>query len=93
MTIQQDRSAPQPGANTNSVDAPLADHAATQRRGGRILVDALVAQQVNTVYCVPGESFLAVLDALHDTAGVRNIVCRHEGAAANMADEIGRAHV
>ncbi|MGH8781779.1 thiamine pyrophosphate-binding protein [Paraburkholderia sp.] len=60
------------------------------RTGARILVDALVAQRIDTVYCVPGESFLAVLDALHDTPDVRNIVCRHEGAAANMADAHGK---
>ncbi|CAE6690675.1 Acetolactate synthase isozyme 2 large subunit [Paraburkholderia aspalathi] len=90
MTIQQVEPAARPSTNTNGADAPLANLVATPRRGGRILVDALVAQQVDTIYCVPGESFLAVLDALHDTASVRNIVCRHEGAAANMADAYGK---
>ncbi len=39
----------------------------TTRPGGRILVDALEAQGVDHVFCVPGESYLAVLDALHDS--------------------------
>ena len=60
------------------------------RTGGEILVDALVSQGVTTTYCVPGESYLAVLDALYDVHGIRNIVCRHEGAAANMADAYGK---
>ncbi len=60
------------------------------RTGGRILVDALVLNGVDTVYCVPGESYLPVLDALHDVAGIRTYVARHEGAAANMADAYGK---
>jgi acetolactate synthase I/II/III large subunit len=60
------------------------------RNGGQILVDALVRNSVDTVYCVPGESYLAVLDALHDAQGVRTIVTRHEGAASNMADAYGK---
>ena len=60
------------------------------RRGGAILVDVLVGQGVKTTYCVPGESYLAVLDALYDAHGIRNIVCRHEGAAANMAEAYGK---
>lgn len=60
------------------------------RNGGRILVDALVGNGVDTVYCVPGESYLPVLDALHDTHSVRTITTRHEGAASNMADAYGK---
>jgi acetolactate synthase-1/2/3 large subunit len=60
------------------------------RNGGRILVDALVLNGVDTVYCVPGESYLAVLDALRDTTAIRTYVARHEGAAANMADAHGK---
>ncbi|GAB7523292.1 thiamine pyrophosphate-binding protein [Paraburkholderia sp. 2C] len=63
---------------------------ALPRNGGKILVDALVRNGVDTVYCVPGESYLAVLDALHDAHGVRTIVTRHEGAASNMADAYGK---
>jgi acetolactate synthase I/II/III large subunit len=60
------------------------------RNGGQILVDALIRNAVDTVYCVPGESYLPVLDALHDAHGVRTIVTRHEGAASNMADAHGK---
>ncbi|HTH59408.1 MAG TPA: thiamine pyrophosphate-binding protein [Paraburkholderia sp.] len=59
--------------------------------GARRVVDALVAQRVERVYCVPGESFLAVLDALADeTQRIETIVCRHEAAAANMAEATGK---
>ncbi|MFL9900726.1 thiamine pyrophosphate-binding protein [Paraburkholderia fungorum] len=60
------------------------------RNGGRILVDALARNGADTVYCVPGESYLAVLDALHDAHGIRTITTRHEGAASNMADAYGK---
>ncbi|HTJ94288.1 MAG TPA: thiamine pyrophosphate-binding protein [Pararobbsia sp.] len=60
------------------------------RNGGKILVDALVRNAVDTVYCVPGESYLAVLDALYDAQGVKTIVTRHEGAASNMAEAYGK---
>jgi acetolactate synthase I/II/III large subunit len=63
---------------------------ARPRNGGRILVDALGINGADTAYCVPGESYLAVLDALHDAKGIRTITTRHEGAAANMADAYGK---
>ena len=50
----------------------------TLRHGGQILVDQLKAQGVRRVFSVPGESFLAALDGLHES-GIENIVCRHEG--------------
>jgi acetolactate synthase-1/2/3 large subunit len=56
-----------------------------QRTGGRILVDNLVAQGCDRIFHVPGESFLAVLDALHDTPQVDLVTCRQEGGAAFMA--------
>ncbi|PQO24670.1 thiamine pyrophosphate-binding protein [Rhodobacteraceae bacterium WD3A24] len=55
------------------------------RHGGRILVDQLSQQGITRVFSVPGESFLAVLDGLHDS-NIANIVCRHEGGAAMMAE-------
>src|SRR3954465_2281976 len=59
--------------------------------GGEILARTLVAQGADHVFCVPGESHLALLDALHDVQEqVRVIVCRHEGGAANMADAYGK---
>ncbi|UPG73828.1 thiamine pyrophosphate-binding protein [Roseomonas gilardii subsp. gilardii] len=59
------------------------------RTGGQILVDQLVAQGVKHVTCVPGESYLAVLDALHD-ASIDVITCRQEGGAAIMAEAHGK---
>jgi acetolactate synthase-1/2/3 large subunit len=59
------------------------------RSGGRILVDQLHRHGVSEVFCVPGESYLAVLDALHD-APIRTTVCRQEGGAAMMADALGK---
>ena len=59
--------------------------------GARLLVDTLVANGVERVFCVPGESYLAVLDSLSDeTARIETVVCRHEAAAANMAEAIGK---
>ncbi|MDG2026385.1 MAG: thiamine pyrophosphate-binding protein [Acidimicrobiales bacterium] len=55
------------------------------RSGGQIVVDSLVAHGVTTTFGVPGESYLAVLDALHDT-DIRVVTCRHEGGAAYMAE-------
>ena len=54
------------------------------RSGGQILVDQLAVQGVEHVFCVPGESYLAVLDALHDSA-LSVTVCRQEAGAAMMA--------
>jgi acetolactate synthase-1/2/3 large subunit len=56
-----------------------------KRTGGRILVDALVAQGCDRIFTVPGESFLAVLDALHDTPAIDVVTCRQEGGVAFMA--------
>jgi acetolactate synthase-1/2/3 large subunit len=57
----------------------------TKRTGGRILVDNLLAQGCDRIFHVPGESFLAVLDALHDTPEIDVVTCRQEGGAAFMA--------
>jgi len=59
------------------------------KSGGQLIVEALEANGVDRLYCVPGESYLAVLDALHDSK-IRTIVCRQEGGAAMMADCHGR---
>ncbi|TJU92377.1 MAG: thiamine pyrophosphate-binding protein, partial [Mesorhizobium sp.] len=59
------------------------------KTGGQLIVDALEANGTDRIYCVPGESYLAVLDALHDSK-IRTIVCRQEGGAAMMADCHGR---
>lgn len=59
------------------------------RTGGQLIVDCLQAQGVEHVFCVPGESYLAVLDALHD-ADINVTVCRQEGGATMMADATAR---
>jgi acetolactate synthase-1/2/3 large subunit len=59
------------------------------RTGGQILVDQLVIQGTRHVFCVPGESYLAVLDAFHD-AQIEVTVCRQEGGATMMADASAR---
>lgn len=59
--------------------------------GARLLVDALVAEGVERMFCVPGESYLAVLDALCDVRDqIELITCRHEASAANMAEATGK---
>ena len=59
--------------------------------GAKLIVDALLTHGVERVFCVPGESFLAILDSLHDeTSRIQTIVCRHEAAAANMAEAVGK---
>jgi acetolactate synthase-1/2/3 large subunit len=59
------------------------------RSGGQVLVDQLVLQGADLAFGVPGESYLAVLDALHD-APLRLVVTRHESGAANMAEAHGK---
>ncbi|MBZ0215875.1 MAG: thiamine pyrophosphate-binding protein, partial [Fimbriimonadaceae bacterium] len=59
------------------------------RTGGEILVDCLEKQDVRHVFCVPGESYLAVLDALYESP-IEITVCRQEGGAAMMADAHGK---
>ncbi|HEX6000781.1 MAG TPA: thiamine pyrophosphate-dependent enzyme [Hyphomicrobiaceae bacterium] len=60
------------------------------RRAADLIVDCLAAHGVDRVYCVPGESYLAALDALHDSNAVETIVCRHEGGAGFMAVADGK---
>ncbi len=59
------------------------------RTGGQILIDQLAIQGVRHAFCVPGESYLAALDALHDS-NIQLTICRHEGAAAMMAEAVGK---
>ena len=66
---------------------PTPDLAA--RAGGRILIDQLLRQGVERVACVPGESYLAVLDALYGSP-IDVVVCRAEGGAAMMAEAYGK---
>ena len=61
----------------------------TSRTGGQIVADALASHGVSHAFGVPGESYLAVLDALHDT-DITYVICRQEGGAAYMAEAWGR---
>src|SRR5258708_40133471 len=61
------------------------------RHGGRIVADALAAQGVKMAFGVPGESYLPVLDGLHDLREkISFIVCRQEGGASYMAEAYGK---
>ena len=63
----------------------------SERQGGRLLVDQLVVHGVDRAFTVPGESFLPVLDGFYDVKDqLPLVVCRHEAAAANMAEAYGK---
>src|SRR5580693_319406 len=63
----------------------------TPRLGGRILADALVAQGIDHVFEVPGESFLDTLDGLYDVRQkLKLVTCRFEAGAVNMAEAYGK---
>ena len=59
------------------------------RTGGQILIDQLAIHGVKHAFCVPGESYLAALDAFHDST-IKLTVCRHESTAAMMAEAVGK---
>jgi acetolactate synthase-1/2/3 large subunit len=64
---------------------------AKRRSGGQVLVDQLVVHGADMAFCVPGESYLEVLDALYDVRDrIRLINARHEAGAANMAEAYGK---
>ena len=61
------------------------------RPAGHALIEALIAQGVDTCFGVPGESFLAVLDGFHEyRSHIRFVACRQEGGAAFMAEAQGK---
>ncbi len=69
-----------------NLQAPIQTRTVAQQ-----IVHALIANGVDLVFCVPGESYLAVLDALGEESDrIRLITCRHEAAAANMAEAYGK---
>jgi acetolactate synthase-1/2/3 large subunit len=59
------------------------------RSGGQVVVSALERNGIDLAFCLPGESFLPVLDALHDSS-IRLITSRHEQGAANAAEAYGK---
>src|SRR6266850_908639 len=70
---------------------PMGSPSTLAGSGGQILVQSLLGQGVDHVFCVPGESHLAVLDGLYDARDrIRLVVCRHESGASNMADAYGK---
>src|SRR5207302_7811035 len=74
-----------PGRSCSARPSSSTGRSALSRSGARILVGQLVRHGVETAFCVPGESYIAVLDALRD-APIRLIVARHEAGASNMAE-------
>ena len=77
----------------SAASAPSRSHpqgAPAPRSGAVLLVDALKIHGVDMAFGVPGESYLAVLDALHDRPEIKFVICRQEGGAANMADAYGK---
>ena len=60
------------------------------RTGGQVLVDQLKIHGVDRAFCVPGESYLAALDALYDAPQIQLLTCRQEGGAAMMAEATGK---
>ncbi len=60
------------------------------RHGGKILIDQLETQGASAAFTVPGESFLAALDGLHDSNRIKTVICRQEGGAAIMAEAWGK---
>lgn len=62
----------------------------SKRTGAQVLVDQLVIQGTDRIFTVPGESFLSVLDALHDCSEIETIATRQDGSAAFMAEADGK---
>lgn len=69
---------------------PAPSATARLRTGGEVLADALLLHGVERAFAVCGESFLPLLDALHDRPQLRLINCRHEAGAAMMAEATGK---
>ena len=68
----------------------MAAASSNARTGGQILVDQLRIHGVERAFCVPGESYLAALDAFHDATDIQLVVCRQEGGVAMMAEATGK---
>lgn len=69
----------------------MTDHTPIARTGGQLIVDQLLVHGADIAFCVPGESYLPVLDALYTVRErIKLITCRHESGAANMAEAYGK---
>src|SRR5687767_5870816 len=76
-------------SQSSHVRSPATESA--PRSGGQLLVDALKVHGVDIAFGVPGESYLEVLDALHDAREkIQFIICRQEGGASYMAEAYGK---
>jgi acetolactate synthase I/II/III large subunit len=84
------RTAEQVATRSPEIETGNLRPAIVPRSGGRILVDALRVHGVDRIFCVPGESYIDVLDALYDFREIQIVVAKHEGAAANMAVADGK---
>ena len=60
------------------------------RTGGQVLIKALASNHVDRIFCIPGESYLAALDALYDEPSIHLTICRNEGGASYMAEAHGK---
>ncbi len=79
------------GAKAPARTASPRNAAGGPRTGGRVLADALVAQGIDHVFAVPGESYLDVLDGLYGVANrLKLVTCRFEAGAVNMAEAYGK---
>ena len=77
---------PSTAAATTRAESPW-----PRRTGAEILIDQLRIHGADTIFGVPGESYLAALDSLHDARNaIRYVICRQEGGAANMAEAYGK---
>src|SRR5688572_13357700 len=78
-------------ATASAVASPHEHGAPAPRSGGQLLIDALKVHGVDLVFGVPGESYLAALDAFHGASEkIQFVICRQEGGAAYMADAYGK---
>jgi len=75
---------------TDNISPGIHSPAIHPRSGGRILAEALRIHGTDRIFCVPGESYIDVLNALYDMPDIQLIVAKHEGAAANMAEADGK---
>ena len=78
-------------ASSDASAVAASDHTLPARTGAQLLVDALRVHGVDTAFCVPGESYLAVIDAMYEyRESMRLLVCRQDGGASYMAEAYGK---
>ena len=67
------------------------NHKNYKKTGGQILIECLIKHSIDKVFCVPGESYLAALDAFYDfRKKIKLINAKHEATASNMAEAYGK---